>query len=123
MNKFKKIALAILPTLALAVPLVVAAQYGNLPPEVPGGNAITLAEVVGLIRRVAQLLTTVGVVIGVIFIVIGGIQYMTAGGSDEKVKEARKRVINGFIGVAIVLGVGVLIQTAAALVNRSIFNQ
>lgn len=44
--------------------------------------------------------------IGVMFFVmtiIGGIQWMTAGGNEEQVAGAKKRVINGIIGIGIIL--------------------
>ena len=106
------------PLILLALPLL---SFAAIPSEVPPGQAVTLGEIIALIRRIAQILTTLGVIIGVIYIVIGGIEYMRAGGSDDKVKEARSKVLNGFIGVVIVIGVSVIIQTAAALVNRTAF--
>ncbi len=42
-------------------------------------------------------------VIAVIIVLIGGFQWMTAGGSDERVAEAKKRLIAGVIGLAIIL--------------------
>ena len=41
--------------------------------------------------------------IAVIVILIGGFKWMTAGGNDEKVGEARKWIFSGIIGLAIVL--------------------
>ena len=65
-----------------------------------GGQNADLREVVGSIIKVA--LSFLGVV-AIIIVLIGGFKYMTAGGSDEKVAEARKWIISGIIGVAIIL--------------------
>jgi len=65
-----------------------------------GGQDADLREVVGSIIKVA--LSFLGVV-AIIIVLIGGFKYMTAGGSDDKVAEARKWIISGIIGVAIIL--------------------
>jgi len=59
-----------------------------------------LRETVGSIIQVA--LGFLGVV-AVVVVLIGGFQYMTAGGSDEKVAKARKWIVSGIIGLAIIL--------------------
>ena len=74
-----------------------------------------------LLTAIANWLIAIGVVIAVIFIIWGGIRYMTAGGSDEAVKSARKTIYSGVIGAAVVLGVGVILRTTAALVTRTFF--
>ncbi|HNX11262.1 MAG TPA: hypothetical protein PKI61_03920 [bacterium] len=54
--------------------------------------------------------TVIGValsILGIIFlvlIVVSGYQWMTAGGNEEQIKGARKRMVNAIIGLAIVLG-------------------
>lgn len=42
-------------------------------------------------------------VIAVVIILMGGFKWMTAGGNDEKVAEAKKLIIAGIIGLAIIL--------------------
>lgn len=42
-------------------------------------------------------------IIAVVIVLIGGFKWMTAGGNEEKVTEARKLIISGVIGVAIIL--------------------
>ncbi len=119
MNKKYKTMLMVLSLALLLTPVFFAFAQS---PVIPTGVPVSLQEVLRFINRTMQLLVTFGVVIGVIFIVIGGIQYMLAGDKPEKAKAARDRVINGLIGVGIVLGIGVLIQTVNAIINRSFFN-
>lgn len=59
-----------------------------------------LKETIGAIIKVA--LGFLGV-IAIVIVLIGGFKYMTAGGSDEKVQDARKYIVSGIIGVAIIL--------------------
>lgn len=42
-------------------------------------------------------------IVAVVIILIGGFTWMTAGGNDEKVAEAKKWIFSGVIGLAIIL--------------------
>lgn len=42
-------------------------------------------------------------IVAVVIILIGGFKYMTAGGNDEKVEDARSVIFSGIIGLAIIL--------------------
>lgn len=59
-----------------------------------------LQETIGNLIRV--LLGFLGV-IAVVIMLLGGFKWMTAGGNDEKVAEAKKLIIAGIIGLAIIL--------------------
>lgn len=43
-------------------------------------------------------------IIAVIIVLAGGFKWMTAGGNEEKVAEAKKLIIAGVVGLAIVIG-------------------
>ncbi len=59
-----------------------------------------LTTTIGSLIRVA--LGFLGVV-AVVIILLGGFKWMTAGGNDEKVGEAKRLIIAGIIGLAIIL--------------------
>lgn len=42
-------------------------------------------------------------IIAVVIVLIGGFKYMIAGGNDEKTNEAKKLIVSGIIGLAIIL--------------------
>jgi hypothetical protein len=42
-------------------------------------------------------------VVAIVIVLIGGFKYMTAGGKDDKLKEAKGWIISGIIGIAIIL--------------------
>jgi len=63
------------------------------------GNDDIRSTVASIIRVAMGLLGIVAVVI----ILIGGFTWMTAGGNDEKVGEAKKWIFSGIIGLAIIL--------------------
>ena len=107
--------------LVLLVPVLVLAALPN--PTLPvTGSAITLQEIQDRIEQIARFLIIVGVILAVIFIIWGGIAYMFAGGDETKSTAAKDRIKNGIIGAAVVLAVGVILQTVAGLIARSFFN-
>lgn len=116
----KKYAYVGMVMLALLMPVLVLAIGTPTPPV--GGSAITLSEIEDRIRQVAQFIIVVSVILAVIFIIWGGITYMTAGGDEAKAGAAKTRIWNGVIGAAVILAVGVILQTLAALITRNFFS-
>ena len=91
--------------------------------QLPPGKPVTFNELDYLIARVAQFVMVASVLLAVIFIVRAGITWMSAGADTKKVDEARAQLKSGIIGALIVLGVGVIINTVAAVVTREFFCQ
>lgn len=77
---------------------VIADEYGGAA-DVEGGTA--LGALMGNLFRVA---IVVGGLALLLMIVWGGISWITAGGDKGKVEEARNRITNGIIGLAILVG-------------------
>ena len=63
------------------------------------GNSDLRTTIARLINVALSLLGVIAVVI----ILAGGFKWMTAGGNDDKVAEARKMIFSGIIGLAIIL--------------------
>ncbi len=122
MTTFKQIGRVAIPVALVLLPALVFAQGLPAPTNVVGGSAITLNDIQGYLQRIASFLIVVGVILAVIFIIWGGIMYMAAGGDETKSKAAKQRIFNGIIGAAVVLGVGVILQTVAGLVARTFFS-
>lgn len=122
MSNIGKTTLIALSVIAVLMPALVLA--GALPTPTPptAGTALTLDEIETLVRRVAQFLIIVSVIIAVIFIIWGGVMYMAARGDPDKAGAAKTTIFNGIIGAAVVLGVGVILQTLAGLITRSFFD-
>jgi len=105
MNRFKQLAyagLAVLPNPGLPV----------------SGAPVTLSEVQDRIQQIAQFLIIISMVIAVAMIVWGAVRYMVT----QDAAGARKVIFAGIIGAAVVLGVGVILQTTAGLITRSFFS-
>ncbi len=67
--------------------------------DMPLGKQDFVTTITSLINVLLGLLGVVAVVI----ILIAGFKWMTAGGNDDKVSEARKMLFAGIIGLAIIL--------------------
>jgi hypothetical protein len=63
----------------------------------------SVADFYDIISIAARWLVVFGIIIGAVFIIIGGIQYMTSGGNEEGTKAAKAKIIGGLLGIAIVL--------------------
>ena len=91
--------------------------------QLPPGKPITFNELDYLISRVATFVMFTSVTLAIIFIVRAGITWMSAGANTTKVDEAKAQLKSGIIGAFVVLGVGVIINTIAAVVTREFFCQ
>jgi len=107
------VAMALMPALVLAQLPTPTSPYG--------GTSLTLGDIQDLIETVARFLILISVVIAVIFIVWGGISYMSAGDDTAKSGAAKSRIVNGIIGALVVLAVGLILQTLASLVDWTTF--
>lgn len=62
-----------------------------------------------LAQGLARQLAVIAPSIGVFFVVLGGLQYVFAGDSEEKVKKAHKTLTWALIGTAVVIGAEILV--------------
>ncbi len=92
---------------ALLTPVAIRAQIEN-----PLGSGSTFQTIVERFIKLAQLLVTP---LSVLMILIAGFMYMTAGGSEERLKTAHKMLIWAIIGIALVL-----LATAAQAIIKSV---
>ncbi len=106
MNKMKNLVsvMAIGMSLLSAAPALAQLTPGevmpsNIQPELGLSSADVRVTVARIIRVAMGLLGIIAVVI----VLIGGFTWMTAGGNDEKVGEAKKWIFSGIIGLAIIL--------------------
>lgn len=69
---------------------------------------------------IMNLIFSAALILAVILIIVGGITYMTAGGDETKLGTAKKRVIWGLVGAAIVIAAWGLIALIANYLGASI---
>jgi hypothetical protein len=61
------------------------------------------ADLVDTIAQIIRIALGFLGIIAVVIILLGGFKWMTAGGNDDKVKDAKKLIYSGIIGLVIVL--------------------
>jgi len=104
----KKALVAVYGLSLLALPLIASAQ-GTDP-------VVAICNVLNVIK---DIILAVGLGIAVILLIIGGINYMTAGGDAEKAKSARGMIINAIIGIVIILAAAFILALVQGFLTRS----
>lgn len=68
-----------------------------------------------LISYLISITMSLGALVTLIYILIGGFSYLTAGGNTEKVEEARGIILNAFIGLTVIASAFVLFRLLSSL--------
>ena len=93
-------------------PVAALAQSLTTPRAPVKGREVTTGTITQLLTQFAQFLITISTILAVIVIIYGGIVWMYKGADEGK-----KWLTKGIIGVAIVLGVGVILSTVTRIVT------
>lgn len=100
--------------LALSAPSIALAQ-GIVPTEIS-----PIQNLVNVIRSAIRFILLVAFILAFIFLIIGGIRWITAGGDEKAVAGARGMITGALIGLVIVLVAYALIRTVEIFFNVSI---
>lgn len=100
----KKVVLSLSILVLLILPIVAFAQVENWMNNMGLGNIlVTNANLVQLIFSTLRYIMGFLGVVAVVVIILGGFMWMTAAGNEEKVAKAKKVLVQGIIGLAIVM--------------------
>lgn len=77
-------------------------------------NADNIPELIAVIVRI--LLLVVGA-IAVLFVIVGGFQYLTSGGNEENAEKGKKTLINAVIGLVMVILAWVIINVVVGTIT------
>ena len=89
-----------LPIISFMMPLLAAAQG---PIAAPASPVTSFQSLLCLIDRIVNAFFWVLIAISIIYILIAAFKYLTAGGAEEKIKEANHALI--YAGIAIVVAI------------------
>ena len=118
----KKIILGIVIASFLLMPVAmtglatVSAQAGTFPPTgtmTAPLKGVTSTSVIGTLGNVANWIFYILLAVSVVLIVLAGMQYATAQGDPEKIKDAGQKVLYALVGIivaALAKGLVVLVQ-------------
>ncbi len=94
----------ILSLLTLAVPALTQASLGESLNKTATQADISQNQDLGsLVSTIIQGILGILGLIFVILLVYGGVQWMTAMGQEEKIKKAKKTIVNSVIGLVIII--------------------
>jgi len=102
-------------TLSLAMPVAVFAQENVVPQTIrPVNNAITI------VRGIVQFILVVAFIAAFVFLLIGGVRWILAGGDEKAVAGARGTITAALIGLVIVLVAYAIIRLVEIFFNVNI---
>ena len=104
----------------LLTPLLGFAQ-GFRVPDAGSTGLPNQANASDIIMRVIQILLAIAGLVAVIFLIIGGFRYITAGGNEETAEAAKKTITNAIIGIVVVILAFVIVRVIAnALITQNV---
>lgn len=112
-----------LAPVALGAPLQFPSQYpdieawNDVPQAYTAGQVYTLHNIVDIIGEIRNFVLIVGIIIVLIFLIWGGISYMTAGGDATKIATAKSRIVAAIIGAAVVIGAFAILATIKGILD------
>ncbi len=83
-----------------------------------GLNCGTTTDVNGLIKLVINWLLGIALAVAVLFLIIGGFQYITSAGNEESAEKGKATAINALIGIVIIILSYVIVNVVANLVSN-----
>lgn len=107
------------------------AQFGDRGLEPPFANQYTenitvdntaLTTFERLISNMLGLLTVLGVLIFIVYFMLGAIGWITAGGDSSKISKARDQMMQGALGLVVLVALYAVIGLISSIVGINILN-
>ena len=115
------VAQVLLVSLLVFAPLLVA--YGQINIGIQCDptkqNCQNISSVNQLIKTVINWLLTIAFAIAVLFLIIGGFQYITSAGNEEAAEKGKGTAVNALIGIVIIVLSYVIVNVVANLVSNA----
>lgn len=108
---------SVLPAVALAAGSGVEGGLSDVKDSF-GNTAITADDIPRTIAQVIEILLGIAGAVAVLFVLFGGFQYMTAGGSDDQVKKGKATIFNALIGIVLIVLAYAIVNVVVTLVTR-----
>lgn len=111
----KKLSISLAATSLLVATPIFADTTGTVPgltPVVPSGNLDIVTVIVNVINWVLGFSAAVAV----LFLILGGLQYITAAGNEKRVETAKNTILYAVIGLIVIM----LSFVIVALINQNI---
>ena len=98
-------------------------DIGSALTSLPGGSPFPEIEFGELVSTFIQIGLIMAVVVAFIFLLIGGIKWITSAGDKEKLASAQKTIIGAIIGLTIIFSLWAIIGFLETLFDISILKE
>jgi hypothetical protein len=85
-----------------------------------GDNALTGLEL--FVSRIIGFLTVLGGIFFIVYFILGALSWVTAGGDTGKIQKARDQIVQGVIGLVVIVGSYAVIGIIGSVVGIDILN-
>lgn len=102
-KKILAFVLSIFVVSLFVLPVVVSAEELNLGINYATYTGLGTKDVRETVARIINVALGLLGIVAVVIVLVGGFEWMTAGGNEEKTGEAKQRIMAGVIGLAIIL--------------------
>lgn len=75
-------------------------------------------DILNFFISIRDFLLAVGIVFIIIFIVIGGINFVTAGGDEKKIETGKRMILWSVVGAAVILAAFIILNTIVEILKR-----
>jgi type IV secretory pathway VirB2 component (pilin) len=113
--KFHKVLLTLVAVSLLATPTFALAQFAQFSDGFKG--TASGDDLLGSITDIVNVLLTLAAVIAVIFVIIGGVRYITSQGDEDASLLAKNTIIFAIIGVIVIALSAVIVNFLLGAVN------
>lgn len=76
---------------------------GGSPQTVCNVRADSLSDIGPILAAVVEILLRISALVAVIFVIVGGVKYITSQGEPERLKQALGTIVNALIGLVIAI--------------------
>jgi hypothetical protein len=83
-----------------------------------GGRLFNSPDAITFIANLINILLFLAGAIAVLFVIIGGFQYLTSAGNAETAEKGKSTVVNAIIGIVIIILSYVIINAIVGTINR-----
>jgi hypothetical protein len=100
---------------AVALPVVTFAAAPTISPvDSLGGNTLS-----GILTKVLNIILGLTGLVAVIFLIIGGVKYITSGGNDKSVAAAKNTIMYAVIGIIVIFLAYVIVKVIANTITAN----
>lgn len=101
LNKIINVISIVAMVVMIAAPLAVSAQFTT--PDPSGSGVAEDTELSELLVRIINVLLALAGLVAVVFLIVGGFRYITAGGNEEAAESGKKAIVNAVIGIVVII--------------------